>query len=36
MKLRKTRLLVEWVSKAFRAYAPVLSGADVARAACAA
>ena len=28
MKLRKTRLLVEWLTKAFRAYAPVLAGAD--------
>jgi DNA-binding transcriptional LysR family regulator len=36
MKLRKTRLLVEWVSKAFRAYAPVLAGVDAPRDACAA
>jgi DNA-binding transcriptional LysR family regulator len=36
MKLRKTRLLVEWLAKAFRAYAPVLAGAEAARDAAAA
>jgi DNA-binding transcriptional LysR family regulator len=36
MKLRKTRLLVEWVAKAFRAYTPVLAGVEAPRDACAA
>jgi DNA-binding transcriptional LysR family regulator len=36
MKLRKTRLLVEWITKAFRSHAPVLAGAEAARDAAAA